>query len=86
VDGKVSPVVVHQAEVTYLGFTCHGESDSDQLSSSDEHNFIIGVTGGNDRNETPLFRPYQDVDAGESHTEASARAVLGRDFQPHPVP
>jgi len=80
-DGKADPVVAFQAEVRFLGFRCNEESDHDQLTSSDEPYFIIGITGLKS-NTTRLFGPFEDVDGGESRFTTVDETFLVTDVQP----
>ena len=66
-DDTISEKDVQYVRVRFLGFECLEESD--ELSSSDEPYFFIGVVGSNGSTLT-RFGPYENVDAGESRLEA----------------
>lgn len=56
--------------VRFVGFHCISESDSDQLSGSDEPYFIIGVASAG-RSNTQRFGPYGDIDSGTVRFDAT---------------
>ena len=56
--------------VRFVGFRCISESDSDQLSGSDEPYFLIGVAGASHSN-TARFGPYEGIDTGSVRFEAA---------------
>jgi hypothetical protein len=80
-DIKADPIVTFKAEVRFLGFRCHEESN--EASASDEPYFIISVLGTNSEGQvTRLFGPYENVDAGENHFEPEASGILTSEAQP----
>lgn len=78
---KVDPVVSFQTEVRFLGFRCTEESNSDELTSSDEPYFIIAITSIQ-TNSTHLFGPYDNVDSGESRFTSAGEDVIATVIQP----
>ncbi len=67
----------HRAEVRFLGFHCHEESN--EWSSADEPYFTVSVFGVNHEGRvTKIFGPYEDVDKGENRTGADVLTTLAQ--------